>query len=213
MGAHCPALRSLTVASVAIALLAFAAPLPAADECTITLYGTASDGIGPSTLYVIHPPSGAALPVGPAGSIVFINVGAIAFHPVTGLLYGGTALGELITIDTTTGTGTLVGPMVNTSTNFGLKDLSVRKSDGTLFLLSKSKFSLGQYGTCLTSTAGPPLVADGDDPPPGDGFIYLFQGEDTACGGLGSLGHTMLGDWPSASSDAERVNLDPLACP
>jgi hypothetical protein len=77
-----------------------------------------------------------------------------------------------------------------------------------------TSLSLGQYGPCFGSVLAPPLTLDTVLPPLGDGFMYLLQGEDTtSCGGLGSLGHTFLGDWPGAPPDPERVNLDPLACP
>jgi len=51
----------------------------------------------------------------------------------------------------------------------------------------------------------PGLASGGgvDDPPPGDGFVYLTQAQNYECG-LGSLGFD--------SNEARRVNSDALAC-
>ena len=110
------------------------------------LYGTSHGGAtAPSTLWRICPTSGEAFPVGPIG---FNNVGSIAFHPFTGVLYGVAKDPEgppmppiprvLIEIDPLTGAGTAIGPLLN-SWNLnggGHFDLSFRPSDGALFLLA-----------------------------------------------------------------------------
>ncbi|HJR36440.1 MAG TPA: hypothetical protein VJ817_15900, partial [Gemmatimonadales bacterium] len=107
------------------------------------LYGSAFTGTGgvtacsppcPASLYSIDRGigAGAATLIGPIG---FNRVGAMDFHPTTGVLY---ATGQrpadntpvLITINVITGAGTEVGP---TGTTGVVADLSFR-SDGTLFL-------------------------------------------------------------------------------
>ena len=107
--------------------------LAAAQE---TLYGSAYQGNGgAATLYEIDPSTGAPILIGPIG---FNSVGAMDFHPTTGVLYGvgqrpADGVDVLITIDPIGGAGTEVGPLVNTVPGVGHWDLSFR-SDGTLFL-------------------------------------------------------------------------------
>jgi hypothetical protein len=68
------------------------------------LFGVAG-GANSSTLYTIDVTSGAATTVGDIG---FAMVGGISFNPLNGLLYGVTnGTNSLITINTTTGAGTL----------------------------------------------------------------------------------------------------------
>jgi hypothetical protein len=152
----------------------------AGGVCSNILYGAASGGIAPSTLYAIDPATGAATPVGPSGSIGFINVGAMAFHPVAGVLYGAASTGELITIDPATGVGTLVGPTVNTSTNFGLMDLSFRKSDDALFLvaLESGQFEVGIALFEIDVATGYATLVGGSGTLAG-GNALAFDGEDT----------------------------------
>jgi len=76
----------------------------------------------------------------------------------------------------------------------------------------RSQLKVGRYGACFATVTAPTLPIDSDVPPLGDAFIYFVQGQDTACGGLGSLGYSLLGDFPKAPASAERVNTDPLAC-
>ena len=101
------------------------------------VYGSAYTGRdGLATLYTIDLRNGVATAVGPIG---FERVGAMDFHPATGVLY---ALGEradgsdeavLITIDTATGEGTEVGPTLIGDDSPG-HDISFR-SDGVLFAM------------------------------------------------------------------------------
>jgi aminopeptidase N len=63
----------------------------------------------------------------------------------------------------------------------------------------------GAYGPCLDSLVTDTFLGDPDTPPAGDGFLYLVRGVDSGCGGAGT--------WGSASSGAERINGDALACP
>lgn len=76
------------------------------------LYGITGAGNSSSILYRIDPATGSAELVGPTG---FSHVTALSFDPVTGVLYGhqsdipGSGAANLITIDSTTGLGALVG--------------------------------------------------------------------------------------------------------
>jgi len=103
------------------------------------IYGTAYSHPGglETTLYSISPTTGAATPIGAVG---FPQVGSLAFAP-NGTLYGiansnsgerGAA--QLLTIDTTTGAGTLVGAIhtVDMIVTNNFNDLAFR-SDGVLF--------------------------------------------------------------------------------
>ena len=76
------------------------------------LFGADGAGGNPSNLYILSPTTGAIVStVGPIG----FAVTGLAVHPTTGVLYGSTgnqspaAPGALITIDKTTGQGTVVG--------------------------------------------------------------------------------------------------------
>lgn len=110
--------------------LAAAAPAFAAE----VLY--AADGAAgkPSNLYILNPATGAV--VSTLGPIGFAVTG-LAIHPTTGVLYGSTGRNSatsphsLITIDKTTGAGTLVGSYVVGSTET-MADLTFT-SDGTLY--------------------------------------------------------------------------------
>ncbi len=70
----------------------------------------AVDGAGGNVaiLYELDPTTGGVLST--IGATGFSHVTGIAFHPTTGILYGVVSnSGQLITINTTTGAGTLVG--------------------------------------------------------------------------------------------------------
>ncbi|HYD47018.1 MAG TPA: hypothetical protein VEB21_01655 [Terriglobales bacterium] len=79
------------------------------------LYGADGSGGNASNLYILDPASGSIIStVGPIG----FAVTGLAFDPTTGTLYGSTSRNELaglapslITINTATGAGTLVGPI------------------------------------------------------------------------------------------------------
>ena len=110
--------------------LAAAAPAFAAE----VLYAADGAGGNPSNLYILNPATGAVVStVGPIG----FAVTGLAIHPTTGILYGSTGRNSatsphsLITIDKTTGAGTLVGSYVVGSTET-MADLTFT-SDGTLY--------------------------------------------------------------------------------
>jgi hypothetical protein len=112
----------------------------AADSGAQELYGAVSGADSP--LYIIDPMTGAATAVGNIG----FGITGLAFHPITGELYG-TQGGvpddvfdrNLIRIDPTTGAGTVVGPI---GLGFGgVADIAFRE-DGTLFGWSESSDDL-----------------------------------------------------------------------
>ncbi len=77
----------------------------------VSLYGTVNSA-GNSTLVRIDPSTGALLQT--IGSVGY-NINGLAFDPTTGVLYGSTSSSEvtpsrIVTINTSTGAGTLVGP-------------------------------------------------------------------------------------------------------
>jgi hypothetical protein len=110
--------------------LAAAAPAFAAE----VLY--AADGAGGTTsnLYILNPATGAV--VSTVGNIGFAVTG-LAIHPSTGVMYGSTGRRSaasphsLITINKTTGAGTLVGTYIVGSLET-MADLTFT-SDGTLY--------------------------------------------------------------------------------
>ena len=141
-------------------------------HAALQMYGSAFDNSPPpgtqnlSTLYVIDPGTGATTSIGTG--MGFQLVGGMSFAP-NGTLYGigrdpGTLTTDLITINTTTGVGTLVGSLGLSGTT--IHDISFR-SDGTLF-------ALGGFGgtvytvntttglaTALPSTVGTPQEGGG----------------------------------------------------
>jgi hypothetical protein len=98
--------RFLVCAAVVVAVLAGGRR---ADAASI-LYGANGSGGALSTLFIIDPTTGSVSST--VGAIGFAVTG-LAFDPITGILYGSTARAAgapaLITIDTATGAGTLVG--------------------------------------------------------------------------------------------------------
>jgi hypothetical protein len=66
-----------------------------------------------------------------------------------------------------------------------------------------SSLAAGQYGGCLAEGLEDRDYLDPDDPPPGEGWFYLVQGQNFDCG-LGPLGF--------GPDEQERINGDPGAC-
>jgi hypothetical protein len=99
------------------------------------IYGAAGGSGTSAILHRIDRETGQATPVGPIG---FDRVGAMDFHPATGVLYAAAqrladGVRVLITIDPATGAGVEVGPMNGLTS--GVSDMSFR-SDGILYLLA-----------------------------------------------------------------------------
>jgi hypothetical protein len=116
--------------------LVFAGTAPACPPLA-ALYGAANIGPdGPSVLYSIDPATAVPTLIGPIG---FERVSGIAFNASqtlfgTGERQDGSNTSVLMTINPCTGVGTEVGPTLINSDGFAtITDISVRKSDGTVF--------------------------------------------------------------------------------
>jgi hypothetical protein len=158
--------------------LAFAAPAQAQ-----VLYGADGAGGNPATnLLILDPATGAVIStVGPIG----FSVTGLAFHPVTGVLYGSTGGAavpprSIITINTTTGAGTLVGP---TGQANPVADLTFR-TDGVLFGWTEDGDDLV---TINTVTGVATVVGDSGLNTAGSGLAFAPGGE------LFSTGESYLG--------------------
>ena len=68
-----------------------------------------------------------------------------------------------------------------------------------------SALAASMYGPCLSNDQAGSSVLDTSSPPPGDGYAYLARVNDDGCGTIGT--------WGKLRSGADRVNLDPAACP
>jgi Ca2+-binding RTX toxin-like protein len=150
------------------ALLAFASVASAQER----LYG-ATGGPTPSNLYLLDPASGAVLQtVGPIG----FAVTGLAVDPSTGTLYGTTTALDpanpcsLITINKTTGAGTLVGAHGACPPEDAVADITFTP-DGTLFgwleadaddlaTINKATGAASIVGDAGLSTLGSGLASD-----------------------------------------------------
>jgi WD40 repeat protein len=144
-----------------------------------TLYGANGGGGNPATiLFTINPATGTPTPIGPIG----FAVTGLAFHPTTGILYGSTggtapiSPNSIITINTLTGAGTLVGP---TGLGGPVADITFR-ADGTLFGWSEGSDDLV---TIDTATGVGTVVSDSGLGTSGSGIAFspggvlFFTGE------------------------------------
>ena len=146
------------------------------------IFGSVYTGAGAASLYRVSPSDGSATLIGPIG---FNRVGAIAFSPDR-KLYGVASLGGdsvLITIDTTTGAGTLVGP-------FGVgspatTDIAFR-GDGTLFSLTNGGIYTIDLATGAATLVGPVSFSFSGNALTFDGSQVLLLGN-TNGGTAGSL--------------------------
>ncbi len=131
------------------------------------IYGSAIPVNNPiSTLYSISSVNGTATLIGPIG---FGAVSALDFAP-NGTLYGigrnATGAFVLLTINTSTGAGTQVGP---TGMNDNFQDITFRPSDGTLFGESAGNIYTINTSTGLATLVGPP---NGGFFPDGNGLAF-----------------------------------------
>jgi DNA-binding beta-propeller fold protein YncE len=135
------------------------------DPGTRTLYGTNA-----SNLLTFDLTSGAAATIGPIG---FGNTMDLAFDAGTSTLFGSVASGQLITINRTTGAGTLVGGF---GAIVGIDGLAIDPGTGTLYATSGftgSLYTVNKTTAALTMVG--PLGSDGG-PSLGfstaEGFLY-----------------------------------------
>ena len=139
-----------------------------------TIYGSAYQGPGGlSTFYSISPASGAATRIGLIG---FTQVGAMAFD-AQGTLYGIGKTGAtwmLITINTTTGAGTAVGPLGQASLT-AVSDMDFRPSDGTLFVLGATQNTNDTLYTVSTATGAATYLGSGQSSFSTDGDALAFN--------------------------------------
>ena len=137
------------------------------------LYGADGAGGNLSNLYILNPTNGSIIStVGPIG----FSITGLAIDPTTGVLYGSTSrngapTGNLVTIDQTTGTGTLVGSYG--VPNHTMADLTFT-SNGTLYgwaesslddlhTINKSTGAATDVGNAGISTFGSGLAANSAD--------------------------------------------------
>jgi hypothetical protein len=173
-----------------------------------TLYGSTTAGpTAASDFYVIDPSNGNPTLVGPIG---FNRVGAMAFHPVTGILYAAAQRTAdntpvLIKIDPLTGIGTEIGP---TLMGGAVSDLSFRPSDNKLFantLLDQNSGEQALY-TVNESSGAATLV--------GSQNLFFANGNGTAFTSSGTLySATQNGLYILNQTTGAAAFVEPLAYP
>ena len=110
------------------------------DPDTATLYATLT--AGPDQLVILDPTTAQATNVGPidAGGHGFNSVQGLAFHPALNVLYGvDRTTDQLLTIDTSTGAGTPVGPLGGPG---DLRSLACDPATGVLYSVDETQRSL-----------------------------------------------------------------------
>lgn len=150
------------------------------DPATVTFFATAtnvglfgsafSGSSGAASLYEIDATTGTGTLIGAIG---FDRVGAMDFHPTTGVLY---ATGQrpsdnvpvLITINVTTGVGTEVGA---TGISGNISDVSFR-SDGTLFVYDATASNHRVYTANVTTGAATLVGSTGLSSNSGNGIVF-----------------------------------------
>jgi hypothetical protein len=110
------------------------------DIASGKLYGNTITGVGGATrdqLYEINPYTGAATLI---GNIFFSNVIALGADNF-GVLYGISEAGKFITIDKTTGAGSLVASLAPGTYH----DIAARPEDNTLYILKGAAELAGEF--------------------------------------------------------------------
>jgi Ca2+-binding RTX toxin-like protein len=179
--------RLLIVSSVVVSSLLGVAT--ASAQTPELLYGADGAQGNLSNLYVINPATGAvSQTIGPIG----FAVTGLAIDPATGALYGATSRstsggasnpGHIITINKTTGAGTLVGDEDTSPADQGAADITFTP-DGTLYgwleasaddlaTINKTTGAATIVGNAGLSTAGSGLAADSS------GTLYFAGDEDS----------------------------------
>lgn len=140
-----------------------------ATEAQVLYAADGAGGNSTTNLYIVNPATGAVVStIGPIG----FPVTGLAFHPATGVLYGTTG-GEvgtpsLVSIDTLTGAGTLIGA----NGQGPVADISFR-ADGTLFGWSEGSDDLV---TISLATGVATVVSDSGLGTSGSGIAFSPSG-------------------------------------
>jgi len=160
-------MKTVQLLFCASAILAVVAQADAA-----TLYAASSAG-GPGELFILNPATGAMIQdVGPLNDLFSVNypITGLAFHPITGVLYGstgnaGSVDARLVTINPATG---LVTPI-------GLFNAGPVNSGGTPTTMADIAFDLSGNLYGVASIGGPNLYS-----------INLLTGQATLVGNNGA---------------------------
>jgi hypothetical protein len=168
-----------------------------------------------SSLLVLNPMTGAtATTIGPTGGFALTG---LAQHPMTGVLYGvttplsPTAPENLVTLNTTTGAATVVGPLGHVVADIAFA------SDGRCFGWSESDDDLL---TIDVATGTATAVADYPDSTRGSGLEFLLDGRlvfagDDADGPLrvidpmSGLSASIIGTLTGAGNPVNALTIDP----
>ena len=168
------------------------------ETCQQLLYGASHRGgaFGASTLRVIDPASGVAVPVGPIG---FNDVNAMDFHPATGVLYGvgrrtTDGVSVLIAINPLSATSSEIGRLLDTNGAFAENhfDLSFRGATNVLYLEARdTNGDVSLFTIDLATGAATPVGVTGttgsDHGFAISGADVLYQGDDTSGGTLSTV--------------------------
>lgn len=137
-----------------------------------TLYATDGRACTPSTLYELNPGDGSILST--IGSTGVSGLTGLAVHPTTGVLYAVSTGGEsctpnLYTLNTTTGSATLIGPL---GVSGGKPDMAFNAL-GVLYTYTTSN---GFLGTVNLATGAMTLIGDTTVEPWDIGLTFDLSG-------------------------------------
>jgi hypothetical protein len=184
-----------------------------------TVYGADGQHGNPATnLYILNPATGAPLStVGPIG----FAVSGMSFDPLNGVLYGataprGTSTRQLITINTSTGAGTLIGALGVTidelafAANGTLYGWSGRISGSSLYTINLTTGAATKVGTSgiSNSGAGFAINASGTAYLAAAGASGVLRTVDLATGAVTTVATLSGAPLPTAAIDAMGFNQD-----
>jgi hypothetical protein len=199
-------------------LLGLLASAPGRAEAG-TVYGADGQNGNPATkLYILDPATGAPLStVGPIG----FAVSGMSFDPLNGVLYGataprGTSTRQLITINTNTGVGTLIGALGVTidelafAANGTLYGWSGRTAGSSLYTINLATGAATKVGTSGLTDSGVGFAIDAS------GTAYLaaagasgaLRTVNLATGAVTTVATLSGAPIPTASIDAMGFNQD-----
>jgi hypothetical protein len=198
-----------------VLLLGLLAGMPGRAEAA-TIYGADGEHGNPATLYILDPATGAPLSaVGPIG----FAVSGMSFDPLNGVLYGATAprgtnTRQLITINTSTGAGTSIGPLGVTidelafAPNGILYGWSGRISTSSLYTINLATGAATKVGTSgITDTGvGFAINASGTAYLAAAGASGVLRTVDLATGAVTTVATLSGAPIPGAAIDAMSFN-------